>query len=394
MKYIKQTILFLMMILAFSHCNTKQDHDAFTVIGKENLKEIKSWDFEDLYENVEFVPLELTDSSVFAKVRQVIICDSSILVRATYSESSSDAKILQFGKDGKFIREMGSIGNGPGEYQSIGGMVTHQDTLFAFDAWNRCVHLYDIRNGKYINSSGVDEYDPLNSITSIIPIPKSSDFLFTSEVLFGDNTYAIAEGNPMTDKFEVVMPQKFKVDGWVSYEYATPSLCSLDEDKALALMPFNDTIYSVKYKDLDVRPFAYLNLDKPMPQFPEGELYEEAQKKVMEDGFRNLIKGIHCSEDYLVLNRTVGSVVWNISKHEGYLTLNEWDENNATSFPFIPVYIVGTSNDNTFICAYDPNSFMDYGKAIPEDSNLKKSFEKIKGLNEESNQILVIYKFK
>ena len=193
MKHLSHSILGISCLLMVGCVASEFKNDNIQIIDKQKLTDIKSWQFDDLYDNVSIVVLETSEQSLFADILQTVSTDSDIFVRAAYSSDSNDAAVWQFDSNGKFVRQLGSVGEGPGEYNSISNIVLRNDTLFAFDGYNANVHIYNARSGEFLYSSPVDEFEPLQSANTILTIPGSSNFLFSSDVFFGDQTYGIAE---------------------------------------------------------------------------------------------------------------------------------------------------------------------------------------------------------
>lgn len=369
------------------------EYDNLQLIDKSKLSNVESWQLDDIYKEVSVVTLETTEKSLFADILQTISTDTNIFVRAAYSSESNDAAIWQFDSNGKFVRQLGAVGEGPGEYNSIRDIVLRNDTLFAFDGYNMNVHLYDANTGCYLYSSAIDEFEPLQSANTILAIPNSTNFLFSSDVIFGDDAYEIAECNPITSYFKEILPQRFKVNTWTSYQFGYPTLAGYDRDKALAMLPLNDTIYTVRYSDGAVIPFVVMNLGPFLPEFAAGEEYETALNQAKEKNYINGLKGIYASKDYLILNRSSGSIIWNIKEQKGKYTLNGWKQSDDIGFPFFPIYIVESKGDNTFVCAYDADDFIQYSKSRFNHSIIKMP-DSIDRITPESNGVLVTYRLK
>lgn len=60
---------------------------------------------------VEYIPLETTDSCLISNITDLIMDDEYIFV-----QNGRTQQILQFTRQGKFVREVGKVGEGPGEY--------------------------------------------------------------------------------------------------------------------------------------------------------------------------------------------------------------------------------------------------------------------------------------
>lgn len=149
-------VVALMAAGAVSSCSDGgRDYSNSEVIRleKESLKNVKSWELAELYKSVDIIPLKTSSETLFAEVKQTIVNGDNIYVLATTSSSDSDAKVMQFKTDGSFVRNIGAIGEGPGEYNRAKQIVLSNDTLYAFDNAEDCFHAYDASTGKYLVSS-------------------------------------------------------------------------------------------------------------------------------------------------------------------------------------------------------------------------------------------------
>jgi len=118
-------ILGIFMFFLFYQCRQKSYHaDSVDVDGNKlivcNISSIvDSIDvpLSTLIDNCEYIPLETTDSSLFERVYHVGVSDNYI---AVHSYGRHPVKL--FNRQGKFIRNIGSIGRGPGEFTSLNGI--------------------------------------------------------------------------------------------------------------------------------------------------------------------------------------------------------------------------------------------------------------------------------
>lgn len=80
--------------------------DVRSAIQKETPVSMK----EDV-EGIEYIPLETTDSCLISNVTALIMDDEFIFVQNGKTDQN-----FQFTRQGKFVREVGKVGEGPGEY--------------------------------------------------------------------------------------------------------------------------------------------------------------------------------------------------------------------------------------------------------------------------------------
>lgn len=97
---------------------------------------------------LEYVPLESKPECMLGNISKLKLTDSFIFV-------SDDKKLLKFTKDGKYIKQIGASGRGPGEYLIVWDFyIADQDSLiYILD--NRQVIVFD-HDGHYLRSFKLD----------------------------------------------------------------------------------------------------------------------------------------------------------------------------------------------------------------------------------------------
>ena len=75
----------------------------------ENPQEIY---FSDFATNITYIPLETKENCMISSIHQILFSDEYIFV-------SQFRSVYQFSRDGKFIRQIGAVGNGPEEFAQI-----------------------------------------------------------------------------------------------------------------------------------------------------------------------------------------------------------------------------------------------------------------------------------
>jgi hypothetical protein len=79
---------------------------------EKSLNNFKSIPLSEIGKKILYIPLETKDDCIIRKIDQIAFSDSFIFI-------SDSRKLLQFKRNGKFVRQIGSIGRGPGEYEVI-----------------------------------------------------------------------------------------------------------------------------------------------------------------------------------------------------------------------------------------------------------------------------------
>ncbi len=98
----------------------------------------------DIGKNLEIVPLETTDSSLFG--------NATYLIGKKYIAAFSSAYIILFDRNGKHIRNLAVQGRGPGEYRFIAGKTwtPSEDRILAIDFGRNFIHSWSIPDGTYM----------------------------------------------------------------------------------------------------------------------------------------------------------------------------------------------------------------------------------------------------
>lgn len=110
MKKIALLLSLISILFSCSEVKEKKEEKILLQVGKVQEKKCK---LSELLESVELIPLETTDSCLIGGNRNKnIVYKESVYI-------CSGEEIFKFHKDGKFIRKLSGLGNGPSDYLSI-----------------------------------------------------------------------------------------------------------------------------------------------------------------------------------------------------------------------------------------------------------------------------------
>lgn len=128
----------------------------------ENKQELKLSQFVD---SAKYIKLETNPSCLFASIGNLSLGKKYLLV-----SNGFQGKIYLFTSEGKFIKTIGSIGKGPGEYISISGLVADEDEKYVYLVDSRQKRL--IRYGIKDNSARFVSLDQALTIHGIALVNK------------------------------------------------------------------------------------------------------------------------------------------------------------------------------------------------------------------------------
>ena len=153
----KRYLLFVIVVFnLFLSCrNTKQGDLLEIPVDIDQINPLK---LSEITEEISAIELELTNESMMSPaVNKVIISENEIFV-------ANRTKILVFNKKGKFIRSIGSQGQGPGEYTHLHQFALDEKNKRLFvTSYNRKIICYDF-NGKFLKETFfyVDIFNDIN----------------------------------------------------------------------------------------------------------------------------------------------------------------------------------------------------------------------------------------
>jgi len=108
----KYAIYFLAILSAFA-CKAEKDEKIVSIDFEYALSNSEAFDITKYVSNIQYVPLETNEDCFLAEVRKVVKNEDYFLI------SDSEGNLLKFTSSGKFIRRIGSLGKGPGEYLNM-----------------------------------------------------------------------------------------------------------------------------------------------------------------------------------------------------------------------------------------------------------------------------------
>ena len=130
--------LFVILLVIFTACNSsdKKASTHIVVDLRNQVNQTEVTTLADEIKGVSYVPLEMTtdDASVIDGIANFAVSDKYI-----YVLPAKEMRVVLFGRDGKFIRNLINSGQGPGEF--TGSICTMQ-----FDRKTNRLYLFDVQD--------------------------------------------------------------------------------------------------------------------------------------------------------------------------------------------------------------------------------------------------------
>jgi len=209
-------------------------------------------ELSEIVESVDCIFLETNDNCLVSKVQLVRSSDEYIFIT-----DMPGRRLLQFRKDGSFVKQIGSKGRGPKEYTYISTFSVNEKLKKIFVASGSKLLCYDF-DGKYINSKSYDY--PIEYIEDI----DEATCIITSQT-----------GIKTPDKRFLTKTKLFRLDESLQY---TDSLLlkSVVQNKPMFIFLPNSYLFSKIHK----RTYFYYPILTPGSS-PRDTLYEIKDFKVI-----------------------------------------------------------------------------------------------------------------
>ena len=154
---IKRTIIIITSIACFFSCTFKSKLTTDNLVNglyEVDLENIpKDTDdtlfYSSVYKGIKTILLETNETCLIGGINKMHIHDDLIIILdRRYARS-----LYVFDKNGRFIRKIGSVGNGPGEYVEVTDFTIDKEnnTIYLFDTMMGRINKYDFATGRFIN---------------------------------------------------------------------------------------------------------------------------------------------------------------------------------------------------------------------------------------------------
>ena len=147
-KAILTTLTFVLILAFCGSCGPKEPETAdlpYMIDIGNNISNIKQVPLSGVGQRLEYVSLETTPESLLERVRVIEMTESLIFV-------SDYNKLVEFDKEGRYIRTIGSMGRGPGEYLDLNDFCLDETKGIIYILANEADLLVYGFDGKFIES--------------------------------------------------------------------------------------------------------------------------------------------------------------------------------------------------------------------------------------------------
>lgn len=353
----------------------------------------KTVQLSSIGKELEYIPLETTSESVLKRINHIEFSNSFIFI-------SDFQRLLQFDRKGKFIRQIGTSGRGPGEYIKVTTFCIDEkkDRIYII-AWGaKSVLEFDFQ-GNFIRSfqkpfdSGHFVINDTNSfvfqlVDGAAALANDSDFKLYITDINGRPLIKIRNYNKRTSRQGILIGK-------------TPMYFFND---SIRYMQFgNDTLYTVCSGDLN--PYAIFNLGKmKMDTDPSIPFQSPGREEVLGELNQRLwIENIIEDNNYMYLELNYGlsdssatCVVNKKNSETSVLQSGAFQNDIDDGINFWPRYVYKDSILIDYSDAFRILMYIHHMETGEEESVNLINYFKFKGLNkvltENSNPVLIVLK--
>jgi hypothetical protein len=345
-------------------------------------KEMK-FPLSNLADEIKYIPLETNDSCLLYGIYRLILADEHIF--------ASDGLVLyQFDLSGRFVRQIGQQGRGPGEHSGRIKVDVQNGNVFILSM--RIMNIYDLETGSFKHSFAIDFEVSDFAVTADDNILfLTVDLPATGPASFTENEVYIADSKGNIIKSIVNHSRLNNYTQSVGYV----NLYRRNEEIRY-MYNFRDTLYAITKNSIRRPSVVFklensINRDKIMVNpfdNSRSELHDFIWvKRITENDnyvFITMQKGFSAEQSvvrYLLYDITNSS----LSSTTGFV--NDIDG----GMPFWPQFSI----ENSLIDHYQPHQIIDYYESTIGTVNHSESFVNfVKKLKENDNSVLVFIKAK
>lgn len=395
----RKTILFSLFLSSACLYSCQSDNQSSTEMlvapVRSLLKENKSISLKDDIEKISYIPLETTDSCLISNAF-IIKMDKNKEYMFIYNGKTD--QVFQFSSTGKFIKEVGRQGNGPGEHNVVLGL--------AIDDQNKEIYTFH-----YSGAPVVHSFDGTFLRNDTL---QATDLFYLSDhkrVLKGINMAPIQTAPWMV----ALQDENMNItDSIVPYQPAwNKEVCYMQEivfspagaDNVLAYTECNDTVFSISSDGHN--PVCVLDRENSSGYHQNVADINQLRNNPVKDGDITLIDLFESPRFYYCRYYKDGEYyLQRLSKKDGSVLSQKVPESYKEATVSVPCQnALGIRNDIDGGVPFWPEFYVDSKtraqmvtydiiQKLKDSGDLKDLPEVLQGLGEYDNPVIILYTFK
>lgn len=397
MKYLYLLIAALLQACT-SQVNNILENSDIHIIDIDNIEPTSNLKMSTYFSSLEFIPLETNKEALLGRINKLYVYNDTIFI---LDKVASKGVFLFDRKDGSFLGRIGVVGTGPGEYSNPGDFTIDIENkrLYLLELDRQQIYEYELGSCKYIATMSLDA-----------GTTRSYHIQYWKNRMYGDVFF----GKKSTDDYlicEIDMERCEKSNFWLSaqqYNLGWSERFFINEvfHSQPSLNPKFTQLFMNMIMEIDdngISPFLLLKsknwVSEEELNREKGDPYERYSGLFKMDRIYEIGNFIE-SENVIYFKYKEGMSDYHVfynpkTKVVAYssLIVNDLLYKNSV-FDGIGLNFCFSDNEGGY-CYIHPFAMKKFIDGMQSDIyNHNASYDKLLKLNEESNPVLLYYKFK
>ena len=356
--------------------------------------------YSSMYKNIKTIVLETNESSIIGLMNKMRVHDPYIIILDSHLAKS----VLLFDTIGRFVRKIGNVGSGPGEYTQPFDFTIDKDrnVIYVLDSNLSKINKYDISTGKFIHSIILDKNVHSYNI-ECIGGQLFADAYFSKH---SDNNYLLRTIEEPSGKISGhFLNVREYSKGISNTSFIRSNVFYLHENgNAIFVQPFMEQIieiskeavsslFEIKSKDLITSDIIKSSMEKD----PVRYMFDIVQYNKYFYIYDFVEHGNMVQFNYQIGNQ-LRMIIYKKQTDELRIIQKRWDDllftNKGTSG--VPATKFGCSDPRGVYYYYDTNQ-VERLKLLASNGALSPELDKLeelKNLDEDANPVIFYYEFK
>ena len=297
-------IVLLCAILLGGSCSRQVDESAMHCINiEEAIENISEEKLSKYVSSLKYTPIETNGSALLGNIGRNFFTNDSLMF---FVSPDLQKCIHIFTHDGKYVRNIGSKGNGPGEYLAVRSMTIIPEKNALFVEGGVKALYYSLEDGKCISECWIDEFfDKSKDLIQSFKGRESVAYNMSmwSIVHHDGHIYTVAGDNTTLDQYFTKLMPDFSMDTIVPMRQTTLGVsiprvvCGkvyLYNNKINVIHGLQDTIYTWENNSLTPRiliDFGNIPSITTMPQIKKTHSFLHPRTWHLRGQFGQIITG-------------------------------------------------------------------------------------------------------
>ncbi len=340
--------------------------------------------YEEIFKEPKLIFLETTDKSLIGYVKEILETSNFIFILDIQQN-----KVLCFDKNGRYIKQIGKNGKGPGEYlRPIDILYSKKDKcLWVYDSKSRKIIAYS-QEGKILNEKKISFY-----CKNFIETPNGY-LAFIGNSPFGRKNNRNVKFLKLDKEFNILK----KIKGGNGFTHDIGTYVASLENSQIFVEPFNYGIFELRDDNIEKMvsfDFGRKSFTNEMKIDLASRRARDVAEKLVEKSFVTGFCDLHTNNDLIMLE-------YRYKKRIHFVFFSSVKNGIIQEFPSFLIKKDGWETFMNPVCIYDemiveavmPSTFF----FLQKQSNSPKRQEALDSicsmLNENSNPVLIKHRLK